>query len=99
MVDLQNYNNSFQILKAGWQFFDFSKLKSRDKKSSTIPIKNKPTYYSIDNKRVINTHVVLEGFEPSQAEPESDVLPLHHRTRSFFYCDAKVQLFSFPMKF
>ena len=24
--------------------------------------------------------VVLEGFEPSQAEPESDVLPLHHRT-------------------
>lgn len=26
--------------------------------------------------------VVLEGFEPSQAEPESDVLPLHHRTFS-----------------
>ena len=24
--------------------------------------------------------VALEGFEPSQAEPESDVLPLHHWT-------------------
>ncbi len=23
--------------------------------------------------------VALEGFEPSQAEPESDVLPLHHK--------------------
>ena len=35
--------------------------------------------------------VVLEGFEPSQAEPESDVLPLHHRT--IRKCDAKVMLF------
>ena len=26
--------------------------------------------------------VVLEGFEPPQAEPESDVLPLHHKTIS-----------------
>ena len=25
--------------------------------------------------------VALEGFEPSQAEPESDVLPLHHKAR------------------
>lgn len=24
--------------------------------------------------------VVQEGFEPSQAEPESEVLPLHHWT-------------------
>ena len=24
--------------------------------------------------------VVLPGFEPRQADPESDVLPLHHRT-------------------
>ena len=31
--------------------------------------------------------VVLEGFEPSQAEPESDVLPLHHRTIP--NCDCK----------
>ena len=30
--------------------------------------------------------VVLEGFEPSQAEPESDVLPLHHRTISQLRC-------------
>lgn len=28
--------------------------------------------------------VVLPGFEPRQADPESDVLPLHHRTISFF---------------
>ncbi len=26
--------------------------------------------------------VVLPGFEPRQADPESDVLPLHHRTMS-----------------
>ena len=25
--------------------------------------------------------VALEGFEPPQAEPESDVLPLHHKAR------------------
>ncbi len=46
--------------------------------------------------------VVLEGFEPSQAEPESDVLPLHHRTipllrlqRYCFFCyhQEKSQLF------
>ena len=35
--------------------------------------------------------VVLEGLEPSQAEPESDVLPLHHRT--IRKCDAKVMHF------
>lgn len=35
--------------------------------------------------------VVLEGFEPSQTEPESGVLPLHHRT--IFICVAKVILF------
>ena len=28
--------------------------------------------------------VVLPGFEPRQAEPKSDVLPLHHRTNSAF---------------
>lgn len=26
--------------------------------------------------------VALEGFEPPQAEPESDVLPLHHKAIS-----------------
>lgn len=36
--------------------------------------------------------VVLEGFEPSQAEPESDVLPLHHRTIP--NCDCKGTAFS-----
>ena len=39
-----------------------------------------------DTKRELNYYcsalffVVLEGFEPPQAEPESDVLPLHHKT-------------------
>ena len=28
--------------------------------------------------------VALEGFEPSQAEPESDVLPLHHKAVFIF---------------
>ena len=28
--------------------------------------------------------VVLPGFEPRQADPESDVLPLHHRTLPCF---------------
>ena len=27
----------------------------------------------------ISPLVALEGFEPPQAEPESDVLPLHHK--------------------
>ncbi len=27
--------------------------------------------------------VALEGFEPPQAEPESDVLPLHHKAMCF----------------
>ena len=35
--------------------------------------------------------VVQEGLEPSQAEPESEVLPLHHWTISF--CFAKVITF------
>lgn len=30
--------------------------------------------------------VVLEGFEPSQTEPESGVLPLHHRTILHLRC-------------
>lgn len=29
--------------------------------------------------------VALEGFEPSQAEPESDVLPLHHKAIQLFF--------------
>ncbi len=29
--------------------------------------------------------VALEGFEPSQAEPESDVLPLHHKAGWFCF--------------
>ena len=41
--------------------------------------------------RVTFIFVVLEGFEPSQTEPESGVLPLHHRTIS--KCDAKVTHF------
>lgn len=44
--------------------------------------------------------VVLEGFEPSHAEPKSDVLPLHHRTIkklgkptwAFFYFTAVLPL-------
>ena len=34
--------------------------------------------------------VALEGFEPSQAEPESEVLPLHHRA---IFSTAKVQIY------
>ena len=37
--------------------------------------------------------VALEGFEPSQAEPESDVLPLHHKAGwlgLFPFCECKV---------
>ncbi len=36
--------------------------------------------------------VVQEGLEPSQAEPESEVLPLHHWTMSlcFYFDTAKV---------
>lgn len=34
--------------------------------------------------------VALEGFEPSQAEPESEVLPLHHRA---IFPTAKVQIY------
>ncbi len=34
--------------------------------------------------------VALEGFEPSQAEPESDVLPLHHKA---IFPTAKVYCF------
>ena len=40
--------------------------------------------------------VVLEGFEPSQAEPESDVLPLHHRTIP--NCDCKGTAFFLTAK-
>lgn len=44
--------------------------------------------------------VVLPGFEPGQAEPKSDVLPLHHRT---IHCmrksAAKVLLFCRVDKF
>ena len=29
---------------------------------------------------MVVSFVVLPGFEPRQADPESDVLPLHHRT-------------------
>ena len=34
-------------------------------------------------KIALHFFVALEGFEPSQAEPESDVLPLHHKALSF----------------
>ena len=38
--------------------------------------------------------VALEGFEPSQAEPESDVLPLHHKARLFdIFVSAKIETF------
>ena len=38
--------------------------------------------------------VALEGFEPPQAEPESDVLPLHHKARFIGgFAVAKVWLF------
>lgn len=40
----------------------------------------------------VTSLVVLVGFEPTQTEPESGVLPLHHRTIP--KCDAKVLLFS-----
>lgn len=42
----------------------------------------------------VTSLVVLVGFEPTQTEPESGVLPLHHRTIP--KCDAKVLLFSEP---
>ena len=42
--------------------------------------------------------VALEGFEPSQAEPESDVLPLHHKALSVFAA-AKLPLFFFLCNF
>ena len=32
---------------------------------------------------MVVSFVVLPGFEPRQADPESDVLPLHHRTMMF----------------
>lgn len=44
--------------------------------------------------RKVTSLVVLVGFEPTQTEPESGVLPLHHRTIP--KCDAKVLLFSEP---
>lgn len=37
-------------------------------------------------------YVVLEGFEPPQAEPESDVLPLHHKTISSFDDSGRISL-------
>ncbi len=39
-----------------------------NKKNKTLNLYDLALYY-----------VALEGFEPSQAEPESDVLPLHHK--------------------
>lgn len=42
--------------------------------------------HCMDNKKTADWNqsaaffVVLEGLEPSLAEPESDVLPLHHKT-------------------
>lgn len=32
-------------------------------------------------RKLVSVFVALEGFEPSQAEPESDVLPLHHKAK------------------
>lgn len=42
--------------------------------------------------------VALEGFEPSQAEPESDVLPLHHKAIGVVITTAKVRIFSLPAR-
>ena len=40
----------------------------------------KSGWYQIKKERsFLSFFVALEGFEPSQAEPESDVLPLHHK--------------------
>lgn len=45
----------------------------------------------------VSVFVALEGFEPSQAEPESDVLPLHHKARCHVFFDvAKVRTFFEP---
>lgn len=41
--------------------------------------------------------VVQEGLEPSQAEPESEVLPLHHWTILFYFA-AKMRIYLFRKK-
>lgn len=52
------------------------------------------------NKELAILKVALERFELSQAEPESDVLPLHHKAMSLFRFDiAKVLLFLISAKF
>ncbi len=38
------------------------------------------------SKTTVVAVVVLVGFEPTQTEPESGVLPLHHRTISELRC-------------
>lgn len=90
MVNLRSYNKYWEAFLMFPSSFS-SSFKQNQIHPPILIFKNKPTYYSIDNKWVINIHVVLEGFEPSQAEPESDVLPLHHRT--IFYCAAKVRIY------
>ena len=39
--------------------------------------------------------VVLPGFEPRQADPESDVLPLHHRTMAKPLSVLRLQKYAF----
>ena len=47
------------------------------------------------------TFVVLPGLEPGISGPESDVLPLHHRTESncHFFDGAKVLFFFISPKY
>ena len=57
-----------------------SALRSESAKAMTNPTGSNPP----KTKKASLTRcffVALEGFEPSQAEPESDVLPLHHKAR------------------
>ncbi len=52
----------------------------------------------VDNKKTPpfgSVFVVLPGFEPRQADPESDVLPLHHRTMSISDCGLRIIKFRF----
>ena len=47
-----------------------------------VPKRKIATDYRFNQLRF--SFVALEGFEPSQAEPESDVLPLHHKAVVLF---------------
>ncbi len=49
----------------------------------TIPVKKNRSGFIAEHRPIIKT-VVLLGFEPRQADPETAVLPLHHKTESCF---------------